>query len=241
MTFHFPVFEGHCASWESVLHLGRRVDYPRGALVLDMEVPADGVWYVKEGQLDTVLYTLEGPEKVIYAVGRGCLFGEACAFTTGLTGEATVWARTPCTLYFFRRETVEEVIAREHPALILEMVGLLGRIVRMYSVWLQDSLTLDYFQRVCRILVYFIHWKGAVPGPTGEVRIQADLAQNDLARLLGVHRVTVAKAVARLREEGVLLQFTRTLLHVVDYAGLCARAGLPEARRRTVGRAGMKP
>lgn len=241
MQFTFPVFERHCPSWASVLHLGRRVEYPRGALILDMEVPAPGVWYVEEGQVDTVLYTLDGPEKVLYAIGPGSLFGEACAFTTGRTGEATVWARTPVRATFFTRETVEGVLAREHPHLVLEMAGLLGHIVRMYAVWLQDSLSRDNFGRVCRILVYYIRWRGAVPPSGGEVLIQADLAQNDLARLLGVHRVTVAKAVARLREEGILVQFTRRRLHLASYRRLCALAGLPEGPDRTRDRLPRRP
>jgi CRP-like cAMP-binding protein len=163
---------------------------------------------------------------VLYAIGTGALFGEACCFSTGFTGEASVWARTPCVLYFFRRETVEEVIAREHPELILEMVGLLGYIVRMFAVWMRDSLTQDYFERVCRILVYYVEWKGVSPDPaTGEVVIHADLTQNDLARLLGIHRISVAKAVRRLKETGILLRFTKRVLHIADFPRLVRISG----------------
>ena len=75
MQFNFPIFEQLCPSWDAVTHLGRRLENPRGALILDMEVPAQGVYYVKEGQVDTVLYTLEGPEKVLYGIGTGSVFG----------------------------------------------------------------------------------------------------------------------------------------------------------------------
>jgi len=232
MQFEFPIFEHLCPSWGSITHLGCRQVYSKGALILDMEAPAKGVYYVKRGQVDTVLFTLEGPDKVLYGIGEGSLFGEACCFTTGRTGEATVWARTDCILYFFPKEVVEGVIASQHPRLLLEMVGLLGHIVRSYAIWHQDSLGLDYYERVCRLLVYYLRWKQENPlqalRSSNEVCIHADLSQNDVAKLLGVHRVTVAKAVCRLRELGILRNFTKNELHVVDFRRLCREAQLDQ-------------
>jgi CRP-like cAMP-binding protein len=210
MQYEFPIFENLCPSWEQVLHLGTRRVYHKGALILDMGVPAKGVFFIQSGQIDTALYTLLGPEKVLYAIGQGCLFGEACCFSTGMTGEATVWARTECVLYFFTKETVEGPIVRDYPKLVFEMVGLLGHILRMYGVWFQDSLSQDYFARVCRILVYFLRWKLGVDfRPEGEVLIHADVTQTDFARLLGIHR-----------------RFTKNELDVADLRGLCREGGL---------------
>ena len=222
MYFAFPVFEHLCPSWEQVTHLATRQVFPKGALILDMEAPARGVYYIKEGQVDTVLYTLHGPEKVLYCVGQGCVFGEASCFSTGTTGEASVWARSACTLYFFKKEAVEGVIAREYPHLLLELTGLLGHIVRMYGIWLRDSLSQDYFVRVCRILVYFVRWKHRdQPEPGNQVLIRSDVTQNDIAKLLGIHRVTVTKAVKRLKELGVIRRFTKSELDIADFSELC--------------------
>jgi len=226
MQYEFPVFEALCPSWDQVTHLATRQVYPKGSLILDMEAPAEGIYFIKEGQVDTALYTLNGPEKVLYGVGQGCVFGEASCFSTGVTGEATVWARTACVLYYFRKETVEGAIAREHPHLLIELAGMLGHIVRMYGVWLQDSLSQDYFARVCRILVYFVRWKQGDAVRTGnEVLIQSDVSQGDIAKLLGIHRVTVAKAVGRLKELGIIRRFTRNELDIADYRGLCRLGG----------------
>jgi CRP-like cAMP-binding protein len=225
MQFEFPVFENLCPSWDRATHLATRQVHPKGSLLLDMEAPAEGVFYIKEGQVDTVLYTLHGPEKVLYCVGRGCLFGEASCFSTGVTGEATVWARTPCIIYFFRKETVEGLIARQHPELLLEMIGMLGHIVRMYGISLRDSLSQDYFVRVCRILVYFVRWKLGPQVPGSQVLIQSDVTQSDLAKLLGVHRVTVTKAVGRLKELGIINHFTKSELDIADFQGLCRLGG----------------
>ncbi|MDR3673470.1 MAG: Crp/Fnr family transcriptional regulator [Holophaga sp.] len=227
MQFEFPVFENLCPAWARATHLGTRQVHPKGALLLGMEVPADGIFYIQQGQVDTLLYTLHGPEKLLYCVSKGCLFGEASCFSTGVTGEASVWARTPCVLYFFHRETVEGVIAREHPELLIEMIGMLGHIVRMYGISLRDSLSQDYFVRVCRILVYFVRWKlGPQPDTDNQVLIQSDVTQNDLAKLLGLHRVTVTKAVGRLKDMGIIRHFIKSELDIADYQALCRLGGL---------------
>jgi CRP-like cAMP-binding protein len=226
MQYEFPVFENLCPSWGQVTHLASRQVYPKGALILDMEAPADGIYLVMEGQVDTALYTLNGPEKVLYGVGKGCVFGEASCFSTGVTGEASVWARTACVVYFFSKETVEGPIAREHPRLLIELTGMLGHIVRMYGIWLQDSLSQDYFVRVCRILIYFVRWKkGNLIQDGNQVLIQSDVTQNDIAKLLGIHRVTVTKAVKRLKELGIIRRFTKSELDIADYQGLCRLGG----------------
>jgi len=232
VQYEFPFFEHHCPSWGRVTHLGSRQVHPKGALILDMDVPAQGIYYVQEGQVDTVLYTLTGPEKVLYGIGQGSLFGEACCLSTARTGEATVWARTACTLFYFRKETVEGAITPDHPQLILELAGLMGHILRMYGVWLQDSLSLDYFERVCRLLIYYVRWKQG-GAQTREVLIRADLTQNDVAKLLGVHRVSVTKAVSRLKELGIVRRFTKNQLDIADYPGLCrlGRLGSPDLPR----------
>jgi CRP/FNR family transcriptional regulator len=175
-----------------------------------------------------VLNTQSGPEKVLYCIGKGCVFGEVCCFAPGLNQEATVKARTDCTLYFFKRETIEGVIAKEHPQLLLELIRILGHIVRMYGILLQDSLSLDFFIRVCRFLVYLVRFKSADPtGKQVHVVVESGVTQSDMARLLGVHRVTVTKAVKKLKDQGIIRRFTKRELDIVDYPKLCRLSESP--------------
>jgi CRP/FNR family transcriptional regulator len=217
MQYQFPIFEDLCPSWGKVTRLGSCKRIPKGTVILGMGAAIDGVYFVEEGILETVLVTHAGPEKVLYRVGRGCVFGEVCCFARGLNQEVFVTARTDCTLYFFTRETIQGPIAREHPALLLEMVTILGHIVRMYGIHLQDSLNLDFFVRVCRYLVYLVRFKApASEGLQAHVVVESGVTQSDMARLLGVHRVTVSKSVRKLKDMGVLRRFTKRELEISD-------------------------
>ena len=202
MQYQFPLFEQLCPSWARVTELGNRKRIAKGTVVLGMGVPVDGVFFIQEGVLETILATHQGPEKVLYHVGAGCVFGEVCCFVPGPSEEVFVQARTDCTLYFFTRETIEGPIARDHPELLLELVRILGHIVRMYGILLQDSLTLDFL-----------------------VLVESGVTQGDMARLLGVHRVTVTKAVKRLKDLGVVRRFTKLELEITDYPGLLRLSG----------------
>jgi CRP-like cAMP-binding protein len=222
MQYQFPIFENLCPSWGQVTRLGLKRTLPKGAVILGMKETVDGVYYVQEGVVEIMLNTQSGPEKVLYCVGKGCVFGEVCCFAPGDDQEAMVKALTDCTLYFFQRETIEGPIAREYPQLLLELIRILGHIVRMYGILLQDSLSLDFFVRVCRFLVYLVRFKGSdVTGRQVRVVVQSGVTQSDIARLLGVHRVTVSKAVKKLKEQGILQRFTKSELVIADFPGLC--------------------
>jgi CRP-like cAMP-binding protein len=222
MQYQFPIFENLCPSWGQIMHLGTRKRIAKGTVILGMEATVDGVYYLHEGVVEIMLNTQSGPEKVLYCVGQGCVFGEVCCFVPGTNEEATVKARTECTLYFFKRETIEGPIAREHPELLLELIRILGHIVRMYGILLQDTLSLDFFVRVCRFLVYLVRFKGSdVTGMQVRVIVESGVTQSDMARLLGVHRVTVTKAVKKLKDQGIIRSFTKRELDITDFPRLC--------------------
>ena len=219
--YQFPIFEDLCPSWGGIAHLGTCRRIAKGEVILGMGAAIDGVYFVEAGIVESMLVTHTGPEKVLYRIGRGCVFGEVCCFVGGLNEEVFVKARTDCILYFFTRETIEGVIARDHPGLLLEVIRILGHIVRMYGVHLQDSLNLDFFVRVCRFLVYLVRFKDADPvGLEVQVVVESGVTQGDMARLLGVHRVTVSKAVRKLKELGVLRRFTKRELEISDFPRL---------------------
>ena len=172
--------------------------------------------------MEIPLYTLHGPEKVLFYVGPGCVFGEVSCFVTGERDEASVRARTDCVLYFFSRDLIEGVIASQYPHLLIELVRALAYKLRMYGVLLQDSLNSDNFMRVCKMLVYLIRFKDVdIARGQKQVIIQPEMSQHDMARLMGIHRVTVTKAISRLKAMGIIHHFSKKTLEVVDFPALC--------------------
>ncbi len=225
MQYQLPIFENLCPSWEKIAHLGVRYVYPRGTQILTLESHVNGVYYVKEGSVEIMLYTLQGPEKVLFFVGPGCVFGEVSCFVNAESGEsdeASVRARSDCVVYFFSRELIEGTITRQHPQLLLELIRATAYKVRMYGVLLRDSLSSDNFIRVCKMLVYLTRFRaGSLAVGQKQVAFQPEMTQNDMARLMGIHRVTVTKAISRLKALGLITRFSKSSLVVADFPGLC--------------------
>jgi CRP-like cAMP-binding protein len=225
IQYRLPVFENLCPGWELITHLGIKRAYSKGSQIFDLETPINGVFYIVEGVVEIILYTEHGPEKVLFQVHSGCLFGEISCFVSGASGEAIAAARSDCVLYFFPREIIEGTIASQYPHLLLEMIRSLAYKMRMYTILLKDSLISNPFFRVCKMLVYLAAFKGIDPSaPLKEVRFTPDITQNDIARMMGIHRVTVTKAIARLKDQGVVERFSKNSLVISDFSALCELA-----------------
>ena len=222
MQYQIPIFENLCPSWEKISHLGIRRTFSKGSEIVDLITPVDGVYYIQEGSVEVPLYTLRGPEKVLYHMGRGCIFGEISCFVVGENyDEASVRARSDCVLYFFSREVIENTIANHHPQLVIDLVRALAYKVRMYGVLLRDTLNSDNFVRVCKMLVYLVRFKGLDTQDQVRITIRPEMTQYDIARLMGVHRVTVTKAISRLKALGIVRRFSKNSLEISDYPRLC--------------------
>jgi CRP-like cAMP-binding protein len=222
VQYQLPFFENLCPSWRSITALGVRRAFPKGCEILGLESPpVDGIYFVDEGTVEIMLYTTRGPEKVLFYVGQGGIFGEVSCFAAGESEEASVLTRSDCVVYFFTREQIEGVIARQYPHLLIELIRASAHKIKMYGVLLQDSLNSDNFMRVCKMLVYLVRFKLGEMSPDGkEVAIQPEINQTDLARLLGIHRVTVTKAISRLKQMGILRRFSKKSLEISDYPAL---------------------
>jgi CRP-like cAMP-binding protein len=222
LQYQLPIFENLCAGWLKITHLGIRRTFPKGLRVFDMDAPIDGVYLVVKGSVEVILHNLHGPEKVLFYVGPGCIFGEISCFVRGESDEAHVRFRSECTCYFFSRDTIEETIAMEHPELLIELIRAEAYKIRMYGVLLQDSLNSDNFLRVSKMLLYLVRFKGPDPAAGQKlVSIRPEMTQTDMARLMGIHRVTVTKAVNRLKQMNIIAHFSKTRLEILDFPGLC--------------------
>ncbi len=221
INYRLPVFENMCPGWERISHLAIKRTYVRDCHIFDLDTPVNGVFYIKKGVIEILLYTEHGPEKVLFQVHEGCVFGEVSCFASGASGEAVAVARSDCQLFYYSRELIEGQIARDHPELLIELIRSLALKIRMYTILMKDSLISNPFNRVCKMLVYLAAFKGYDPGTTSkEILINPALTQNDLARMLGIHRVTVTKAVARLKALGVVRRFTKNELRIADFPTL---------------------
>lgn len=211
--------------WESVLHLAERREYAPQQHIVRSNVVSQEFFYLRQGKVRCEQTGLNGNIKVCYYVKSGSLFGEGIAISA-IPSYAALLAVDACVVYAFSLKLLYAVIAREHPDLMLNMMELMAYKIRMYSLHLYSTTLNDIESQVCRILYQLLTYEN-------RGREWADnFTQQDIADVLGVHRNTIVRALRRLKEEGILIRFTKKHLEVSSLEELLQRSMNPVARNR---------
>lgn len=194
--------------WESVLSLARETRYPKGHHLVMDDGERQDFFYLGEGRLAMLHCTPNGRARDMLHLEAGNLFNIA-----SVLGNTLVPYRNPGTQYdclepariwrFPGALLGDEAFIRAHPPLIVNLMASLG--VRVFT--LHETVsgvgTCGSLARLCGFIL-------ALSAANGNaLSFRPGLSQAQLAPLLGIHRVTLARTLARLRATGAVLEFTR--------------------------------
>ena len=154
----------------------------------------------------------DGREKIIFYLQAGAIVGEA-PFFDKLPALSSIVAGTNCVLYAFNRETVIQQILPNYPSLTLSLLQSLACKVRMLSNQSVELSLKELPARICRFL--YMRIPTDTSGQTDRW-VQPALNQQELASLLGVHRVTLNKALRELEKEGILGPYSKNEVCILD-------------------------
>ncbi len=198
--------------WRQVLHLGTRLHFRKGEEVMHGGAKGEYLYYVHQGEVRLMRSTLDGREKILMSMRSGSITGET-PFFDEVPARSSIVAGTDCVVYAFSHDCVMHEIVPCYPELTLALLHSLASKVRVLCNQ-SVSLSLEELPaRICRFLHLRMRNSGqGDPDP----RILPGLNQQELANLLGVHRVTLNKTLRELEREGVLGPYSRDEVYVVD-------------------------
>lgn len=196
--------------WRRVLHLGSRLHFPKGAEIIHGGQLGEYCYYIEEGEVRLMRTTLDGREKILMSMHKGSIAGET-PFFDDLPACSSMVAATDCIVYAFSRDFVVHEILPRHPDLTWALLHSLASKVRVLCNQ-SVSLSLEELPvRICR----FLHLRMR-EGEGRHPRVSPGLNQQELANLLGVHRVTLNKALRELEKEAVLGPYSRDEVYILD-------------------------
>lgn len=193
-------------------------DAPRGRILASEGDTPDRLGVVVTGRVKVYHLGADGRELTFETMGAG----EPVAAVAALAGSrypATIEAATDATIAWLPREAVFQLIESQ-PALARTIISdLAGRVVNLTAV--ATSLSLDVPAR----LAGYLFQRALAVGHTTPEGLVVDLgmSKGDLASSLGTVPETLSRALARLRDDGVLEVRTRDV--VVKDVGALARLG----------------
>ncbi len=209
------------ASDEGVRRIARAVtvqEVPRGALLAVEGDPADSLGVVVVGRVRVYHSGADGRVIVLEAMGSGEAFAAVAALAGGRY-PANVDAATPATIAWVPRTALFELLSDEPDIARALIADLSERVIGLTSV--VQTLALDVTGRLARYL--FQRSLAAGEATQGGLLVPLGMSKADLARSLGTVPETLSRALARLRDDGVLEVRGRDVV-ILD-VGALARLG----------------
>ena len=202
------------SSWRSVLSLARHTSWAKGEYV---RLGRD-LLFLERGSVRLAHQSMEGAEKVLWYIREGCIFGES-AFFDPIPEENYCICMTACSVYAFSPTNVKR-ISVEHPELLLNLYQSMGRKLKILSHQ-ASSLCLDsVLVRICKFLSQRI--------VSGSSPLVADIGmpQQEMASLLGVHRISLYRALRRQEESGLFGPIRGNVITILRPHDFYALAGM---------------
>lgn len=202
--------------WETVLHLGNKRIYKKGNIVAGNGELIECLYFLYAGRLKLSNINTSGTEKILWYLEKGNLFGEV-PFWDRRPMEGIFTASEESIVYTFSRKCVYEQIVTRYPALIINLLEGLANKARVASMEASDTDSL--IRRVSKILIYVIAREYGDEA-SGRIECRHGISQQELASILGIHRVTLNHAVAQLKKQGIIAEMSKNALIINDYESL---------------------
>lgn len=177
---------------QQYLPASARIRLRKGEVLYRQGERAASIAVVEAGRLSVTMIRPDGQQFLIDIVGRGAMCGEAAVFDDEPRFSTAVAIEASTVIVMSRDDAFRLMSAHpELPPLILRTAAMKQRVL---ACRLSQIAQLPPEQRITELL-------SQITGPT---RPQAFLTHDQIGELIGASRVTVTRAVQRLRRAGSL-------------------------------------
>ena len=155
-----------------------------------------GFYVVAAGQVKVFKMSFDGREQILHILGPGDPLGEVPVFA-GQTYPANAQTLAKSSLYFFPRQKLIELY-RESPSLAMNMLAVLSRRLREFTV-LIENLSLKEIPQ--RLATYLLHQQSLTPV---SARVKLSVTKGVLSNILGTSQETLSRVLGKLSQEGLI-------------------------------------
>ena len=181
----------------------RRRRYRAGQALFHQGEPGETLHFIIEGRVRVERVTPSGRIVVLAHRGPGEHVGEM-ALLDGAPRSADVVTAEPCDVLILDRDAFMQYVAGS-PPVAFKLMASLARRLRQAAVQVETLQELDVLGRVSAVLLELTESHG-VPSPAGGIRIELKVTQQEIADQIGATRVSVNKALGRLRDVHAIRQ-----------------------------------
>jgi CRP/FNR family transcriptional regulator len=185
---------------EGELRQLERISEPReadkGEMLFHEGSEGVGFYVVASGQVKVFKMSFDGREQILHILGPGDPLGEVPVFA-GQNYPANAQAMGKASLCFFPRAKLIELY-RESPSLAMNMLAVLSRRLREFTV-LIENLSLKEIPQ--RLATYLVHQQSLKPV---SARVKLSVTKGVLSNILGTSQETLSRVLGKLSQEGLI-------------------------------------
>lgn len=186
--------------WEKILNYAVRVNYSKGTIIPHTEI--SGFYYLYKGTVSIFYLTSGGKERLTLCLEPGCIFNEARSMT-GYDPEGSFVCTSDTELWRFPAKLLtDKKFIRENPDQIANLMYTMGLKMLIHYTFLAEMGVGSTDEHVCRFILNLSKKNG------DKLSFPCKMNQQRVADLLGIHRATLARALQRLKRNGVIEEFT---------------------------------
>jgi CRP/FNR family transcriptional regulator len=217
-------------SEEELEELARRCPDTRleaGEIFFTPEEDLERLFVLKEGRIQVFKVSSEGPELTLAVVRGGAIFGEM-ALTAQRLRESYARAMEPSVVMSLRREDLEDLI-QSNAKVGFRLVNSLSERLRRCETRLEDVAFKEVPARLASQILELVEREG-VASEDGYF-IPTRYTHDQLASMIGANRVSVSRALSKLRKMGAI-ESRRRLIRIKDLPSLGRAAQEERSARR---------
>ena len=168
----------------------------KGEVLFNEGTEGVGFYVVASGQVKVFKMSFDGREQILHILGPGDPLGEVPVFA-GQTYPANAQAMAKASLYFFPRAKLI-ALYRESPSLAMNMLAVLSRRLREFTVMIENLSLKEIPQRLA---TYLLHQHSLKPVSS---RVKLDVTKGVLSNILGTSQETLSRVLSKLSQEGLI-------------------------------------
>lgn len=217
--FEFTGTSAVSALWQNYAHLAKEQHFAKGDVFIKPGVLHE-LYYIKSGQIRMDYCSVDGTEKAVWYLGKNSLAGETPFFLQTPSRTSFVCTK-PTVVLAFPRKVVYETILPENPHIVQSLLHGMASKILILTEQIFSSLD-PITTRYCKLL--YQHSQRQV---SGELLSRPPLKKNDIAKLFGIHRITLYKAIRELMQQEVLALAPCGSMRIVDEKKFLFLASVP--------------
>ena len=191
---------------QRIQRVGTRRCFKKGSVITQYGESVSGIYFLTKGEVTGRYFSASGAEKVIFIFRAPCFFNEAL-YLANLQSNMELEASADSELTYINKNTLDRLLTTD-AAFNLILMKYMARKTRLILAQLIDIITLSPVERVRKVLLLYARDEG-IRHADG---VHVFISQEELATITGLHRVTVAKAFRQLKDNGLIIRTSKSLV-----------------------------